>query len=360
MTKPSLALCSAQLLTVSGDAPEWLHLVPAGGRIDTQDDRGPYRIHDYQALMAASLKAGDKLVLDENHSTDLAAPQGLPAPARGWITALQFRDNGIWGQVEWTDEGRRLVEEGAYRGISPVIAHRKDKTVMAIKRASLVNQPNFEGLTALHAEETGMDWKKKLVELLKLDEGAEDGAVVTALNAALDGGDEVETALQAALAPIAKAAGLEESAQADAIVAGIGKLKDGAGTGETLITSLQSQLAETNGELKQMKDATAKKDATAFIDGAIADGRVGVTKTNRDQLISMHMEDAAKAEALVNGMPKLGSGRLLDTARDDASDDLTPTQIATHATQYQKKLADSGQEIDFGTAVRHVQEGRHK
>ncbi|MCD9150122.1 phage protease [Pseudophaeobacter sp. MA21411-1] len=30
------------------------------------------------------------------------APKGLPAPARGWITATQARNDGIWGRVEWT------------------------------------------------------------------------------------------------------------------------------------------------------------------------------------------------------------------------------------------------------------------
>src|SRR5690606_33685627 len=112
MTKAAgLALCSALALTPSedGGAPEWVHLLPAGGTLTTADRRGPYKVGDYTALMAASLKEGEKLVLDECHSTDLAAPKGLPAPARGWIVALQLRDDGIWGQVEWTEEGRKIA-----------------------------------------------------------------------------------------------------------------------------------------------------------------------------------------------------------------------------------------------------------
>ena len=36
--------------------------------------------------------------------------QGLPAPAVAWITALQVRDDGIWGRIDWLAEGRQMVE----------------------------------------------------------------------------------------------------------------------------------------------------------------------------------------------------------------------------------------------------------
>ena len=59
-----------------------------------------------------------------------------PAPARGWIVELQGRQDGIWGKVEWTATGRDLVAGKAYRGISPVIEHRPDNSIIAIRRAS--------------------------------------------------------------------------------------------------------------------------------------------------------------------------------------------------------------------------------
>ena len=142
------ALCSAIELP-SGTVPDWLHLLPVG-EISTNDGRGPYRAPDASALIASSL-VGGKLCLDENHATDLLAPKGGSAPARGWIVELQSRDDGIWGRVEWTPAGRRLMEAGEYRGVSPVIAHRRDGTVTAILRASLTNTPNLRGLTSLHS-----------------------------------------------------------------------------------------------------------------------------------------------------------------------------------------------------------------
>ena len=159
--------------------PDWLHLLPAG-EIRTNDGRGPYRVPDARALIAGSM-AGGKLVLDEDHATDLAAPKGLPAPARGWITELQNRADGIWGRVAWTAEGRRMVEAREYRGISPVIVHAKDGTVTALLRATLTNTPNLTGLIALHAKENDMELRSALIRMLDLPATSDDTAIINKL-----------------------------------------------------------------------------------------------------------------------------------------------------------------------------------
>ncbi len=147
------ALCSSLSLP-SGGVPDWVHLLPAG-EVRTIDGRGPYRAASVAALMSASIPTGHKLPLDENHATDLAAPRGGAAPARGWIVELQERADGVWGRVEWTGEGRRIMEDKQYRGVSPVIAHRADGTITAIRRASLTNTPNLTGLVTLHSQQPG-------------------------------------------------------------------------------------------------------------------------------------------------------------------------------------------------------------
>lgn len=301
-----LALCSALALTAEGgEAPEWLHLLPAGGTVSTADGRGPYKVGDYQALMAASLPAGEKLVLDENHSTDLAAPKGLPAPARGWIVELQFREgSGIWGRIDWTDEGRKLAP--AYRGVSPVIAHRKDKTILAIKRASLVNQPNLEGLTALHAEESEMDLMEQLRAALGLAEDADGAAIVAAVKKALGGSETaVQTATQAALAPIAAALSLEADGD---LVGAITALQAAQGDDDA-VTALQSELASVTTKLNTLETNISLQAAEAFVDGAIAEGRVGV-KPLRARYVAMHQKDPEGTEELVAALPKVGGPAL--------------------------------------------------
>lgn len=151
---PCVALCSAVAIDMrQGAVPGWVHLLPAG-LIRTLDGRGPYMVKSLQAL-AATLQPGAKLPIDECHSIDRAAPMGLAAPARGWIVALQARGDGLWGKVEWTGEGRRLMADKAYAGISPAVMHSKSGEITQVLRASLTNTPNLQGLTALHAQGTG-------------------------------------------------------------------------------------------------------------------------------------------------------------------------------------------------------------
>ncbi|MGB3407777.1 MAG: phage protease, partial [Jannaschia sp.] len=158
-------------LAEGAPVPTEVHLMPAGPSIRTNDRRGPYSIDDAEAVIAASFAARDRIEIDVNHATFLAAPKGGEAPAVGWITAMAARSDGIWGTVEWTPLGRRLVKGRAYRGLSPVFNHDPEtKRITAILNASLVNRPNLPDLHTLNREEEpSMDW---LIELLGLEAGA--------------------------------------------------------------------------------------------------------------------------------------------------------------------------------------------
>ncbi|MDB5586210.1 MAG: Mu-like prophage protein [Devosia sp.] len=306
-----VALCAA--LGLPGDsaaAPDWVHLLPAG-QIRTGDGRGPYQVRDVAALMAKSLQAGERLVIDENHSTDLAAPKGMPAPAMGWIVELQSRADGVWGKAEWTDEGRRLVAGRAYRGLSPVILHDKAGTIDAVLRASLVNKPNFKGLTALHSETTDMDLLAKLLTALKLPTETSEDTLLTAITTLHSQQANHQVALQAQLMPIAKVAGLPEGAKAEAILAAVTQLAAGGGDAKTIV-ALQNELTEVTNTLNGLVEDGTKKTAAAFVDKAIADRRVGVS-SQRDRFITLHMADPANAEAIINGLPMLGRSNTLAT-----------------------------------------------
>jgi len=185
-----------QSFTADGVAPGWLHIVPAG-RFSGADGRGPYLLADAPALIAASMQAG-KLPLDENHSTDLAAPKGEPSPARGWLVQMESRADGIWARVEWTEEGRALVAGHAYRGISPVFTTDEKGTLTRILRAALTNNPNLTDLATLHNPENSMDLPR-LRSLLGLPDTADEAAV----SAAIAARTEAATAHAALLADLA-------------------------------------------------------------------------------------------------------------------------------------------------------------
>lgn len=291
---PFVAMAAAMDLPDSAEPPEWVHLLPAvQGEIETYDGRGPYRVADMAAVIAASMQSERGMPIDENHATDTAMANGAAAPARGWITELQARADGLWGKVKWTRAGAELLADRAYRGISPVFNHLADKTITRVLRASLTNKPNLKGLVALN-EETSMNMKA-IAGALGLGEDADEAAIIAAIGQLKTG-----TALQSSLTEIGAALGVEGGDPAAVLAAA-----KAAKTGETVNTALQAEVTSLAGQLKALRDATARDKATAFVDGAIQQGRAGV-KPQRDRFIAMHMEDPAGTETLIAGLPALG------------------------------------------------------
>lgn len=180
-------------LAEDGAPPEWIELLPAGA-FNGRDGRGPYRLADPAGVIAATralgLRAG--IPIDYEHATDLAAPQGRPAPAAGWIRELAVRDGAIWGRVEWTPPGAAAVTSHEYRYISPVFEHGRDGEVVRLLRAALTNNPNLY-LRAISAsgansgEEAVVgameELAKELCAILGIEEGSTPDEIVEAVRA---------------------------------------------------------------------------------------------------------------------------------------------------------------------------------
>jgi hypothetical protein len=93
------------------------------------------------------------LLIDFDHfSMDI----GQRSEAAGWVTDLESRDTGLWGQIRWSDIGEEAVKGGRYRFLSPVWA-RSDCVDLGNGRirpvrminAALTNDPNLKGLAPL-------------------------------------------------------------------------------------------------------------------------------------------------------------------------------------------------------------------
>lgn len=283
-----------------GDLPTEIHLLPAprDGKIFTSDGRGPYvQRRPVAEIIAASFARGDRIEIDINHATYHAAPRGERSDAYGWITAMHAREDGLWGTVEWTPVGARLVRQKAYRGISPaLILDPKDpSSIVAIGNASLVNRPNLLGLTTLH-QENAMTFMERLADALGLLATASEDDVLAAVRGKKSGGD---TALQSSLTAIGTALGV--AAEEAAIVAAARALKTAQ---PAEVVALQSQLAEVTTQLNTLTTNAARERAEAVVDEAIRKGRVGV-KPSRDRFIALHMADPAATVAMLDGMPVL-------------------------------------------------------
>nr|MBZ4194211.1 phage protease [Candidatus Contendobacter sp.] len=132
------------------------------------------------------------LVVDWEHSSEHRAPQGLDAPAAGWIDRLESRNNAIWGHVEWTPKAAQQITAKEYRFLSPVFTYAKTgNQIVALVSAGLTNQPNLN-LTALNQEQTRMDLSA-ICAALGLDAGADIAAIVAAIKALKSEGESEDT-----------------------------------------------------------------------------------------------------------------------------------------------------------------------
>lgn len=202
------ALAPGELVAINielpedGSVPEWLELIPAGPEVVGRDGRA-WLLDRPDEVVANSL-GGRDLPLDWEHSTEIKAPKGEPAPAAGWVTELQNRGGAVWGRVEWTPRGREAVANREYRYISPVFLFDKaTRRIVRLKSAGLTNSPNLH-LTALNRgtdpgstdhEETAMKLSEALRKALGLAEEATEADALTAINRMKD---EHRTALNRA------------------------------------------------------------------------------------------------------------------------------------------------------------------
>ena len=301
----------------TGEVPEWIHILPAG-EVHTVDGRGPYISMNPEQIIADSMaESSGKIVVDENHSTDIAGAAGQPARAVGWVVELQSREGGIWARVEWTRLGRVLLEERSYRGISPVIVHDEANKVVRILRVSLTNKPNMRGMVALNSQnetETVMELSA-LIELLGLEEGATEEDVTAAIKKLADAKepDGNEAAMQSALSDIAKKLGKGVKAESTAICAALDTVLDPKATVPMAsFTAMQSELAE-------LKSGMGKDKAEAAIDAAIKAGKPGV-KPSRDHFISLHMQDPEGTQKMLDAMPSLSGGKAETTLAPQSAD----------------------------------------
>lgn len=327
----------------AGEVPDWVHLTPAG-TFSGVDGRGPFRLEDAATVIADSMKAG-KLPIDENHATDTAAPEGRPSPARGWIVAMEARSDGIWGKVEWTNSGRELLTDKAYRGISPVLMSTKaEGRVLRILRAALTNDPNLN-LTSLHSRSEPMDFLAKLRQALGLtDDAAEDAVLATATSAHAAVAGRADD-----LKRFAEAAGVAAGSTADQVVTHLNSSRstadDSANLRQTVVT-LQSKLDTLAAE-------RGKEKAEQAIDQAIKDGKPILAM--RDHYIARHQKDPAGVDKEIAALPSIHAGGVLTPPKEGAlAAGASANEIIAAAEKHQAEQAKNGIRVSSTDAILHV------
>lgn len=161
-TGPAVALTLSDT-DGQGQAPGRIQLFPAGTFAARDGRPGNLRgvnatswrltAQDAEAVIAHWQRTATPLVVDYEHQTQLAAQNGQPAPAAGWITSLEWEEGrGLFAGVDWTDKARAHIRAGEYRYISPVFAFdRQSGAVLRLICAALTNHPALDGMDAASA-----------------------------------------------------------------------------------------------------------------------------------------------------------------------------------------------------------------
>jgi phage I-like protein len=262
-------------LPAGAGVPEWVHLLPAGSFSDTSGRK--YHLRDAATVMTISMSAG-KLPLDENHSTLRAPESGSGSPARGWITEMQSRDNGIWGRVDWNSSGTALMTDRAYKHISPVYSHDKQGNVTRILSAALTNNPGLPQLTALQTSEGKMD-KVAICTALGIAGTVSDDEIIAAATAAVGSKNALETAR-----------------------AELAQVKEELVALQTSSVPL-ARMTELETKLVTLQTDTAKRVSTEYVDSQIRAGKP--ISATRDEYIALHTSDPARAEKMIAALPSI-------------------------------------------------------
>jgi phage I-like protein len=133
------------------DVPSSIMLLPLGAML-LRDGRS-FTVGDATAIVAATLArmGSAKMVVDYEHQSLNAPKNGQPAPAAGWIKTVELRDDGIYGEVEWTQQAAALLASKQYRYISPVFSYDENGNVTCIINAALTNNPAIDMRAAASA-----------------------------------------------------------------------------------------------------------------------------------------------------------------------------------------------------------------
>lgn len=150
---------AALVPAAQGDAPSWIHILPAG-TFEGRDGRGPYSLGDAQAVVAATAAylSGADMVVDYEHQTLSAIQHSGPVPAAGWVQELEAREDGIWGRVAWTATAAAALVAKEYRYFSPVFDYNtRTGEVVRLKLGALTNVPNLHLQAAASRQGDPMD-----------------------------------------------------------------------------------------------------------------------------------------------------------------------------------------------------------
>lgn len=246
----------------------------------------------FAALVENWRAAGSPDVLVD---VDHASAHGGSTEAAAWCNALEATDEGLFGVFSLTPRGRELVENRAYRFVSPGWTLSPDGTPVSLCSVALTNRPNLPVQPVVNADGTG-------------------GRDPDDPNPRKDNPEMDIKKLAAAL-------GLPETATEEEVLAAIKAMKDA-----------QAAAAEE----------AAKAQAEQFAENAVKSGKIAAN--SKEAVKAAYLKDHEIAEAMLNSVaaPAAPAAKLPDFRAGktpQALNAVTPGKDATPAEVYNHYVA---------------------
>lgn len=189
---------------VGDSVPAQFKIFPLGV---VKSTKGDFLVdNESYSLMRKSFKDRQlQIPIDYEHQTLKEAQ----APAAGWITDLFLKDDGVYGQVNWTEKAREYLKNREYKYTSPVLMVRgSDRKAVQLHSVALTNKPAIDALIPLVNSENDMgriedDQTEQvtpivaLQKLLDLPEGASVEDIRNAVDALLEQNSELQLKVSA-------------------------------------------------------------------------------------------------------------------------------------------------------------------
>ena len=139
----------------------------------------------FESCVKSFEESGIDIMVDYNHASGMAMSQEDGAAA-GFITSLEAREDGLWGNVEWNERGIKSITAKEYKYLSPEWAtHQYDKGSGEIVEqgrvfaCSLTNRPYLENLiSGVSASEINNEGIAMTDDNLNLAEDPAEGEAV--------------------------------------------------------------------------------------------------------------------------------------------------------------------------------------
>ncbi|CUW95084.1 phage protease [Agrobacterium genomosp. 2] len=163
--------------------PEWIKLAPRG-KLNARDGR-VFTI-DPELLVSRFEADAVDLPIDIDHATVKKAIFGDAAPAIGWINKLEARPDGLFGKVEWLEEGIRVLGARTHRYVSPTFKADDNGKATWLHSAALVaapaaSMPAVASATLTTTTQTETNMLKALAAALGLNEDASEASCLSAI-----------------------------------------------------------------------------------------------------------------------------------------------------------------------------------